>query len=75
MAKERASIKGGEVINVKVGKVWTVIKLKIPTASLVNRGLEQKPTRPAKASKPAKKAWKTIRAKKKAAVENAAPVQ
>ena len=69
MAKERAAIRGSEVVSVKVGKVWTVVMIKIPTANLVRQGAKMDPMRRKGAAQPAKKAWVKRRAKKVAAIE------
>ncbi len=71
MPKERASIKGGEVVSVEVGKVWTVVKIKVPTAYVVKQGLKRNPESPAKASRPPNKAWVKIKANKAAAAAGA----
>jgi hypothetical protein len=59
MAKERASIKGSEVVSVRVGQVWTVVKIRIPTKPLVSWGEKMEPKRHKGASNAAKKAVKT----------------
>jgi len=47
MSKERACIRGSEVVSVEVGKVWTIVKIKIPTETVVRRGVKRNPERPA----------------------------
>ena len=51
MPKVAASIKGSEVISVHVGPVWTVIKLRVPTATVVKRGKKRNPKSPAATAK------------------------
>ncbi len=72
MPKKKLLIKGSKINSVWVGQTWTEITIAIPTETVVRRGGEISPKRPASASRAAKKAAITKRAKKKAAAAAAA---